>query len=110
MGSLFNAAQKVAGKKRKLAGQQASPSAISPKKSKSTNDNTNSDQPTANQDTTSKPKINQRTLLITSRGSSSQMRHLLNDLQALMPHSKKGNHFTPFPSPLTRITDRLRRR
>lgn len=34
----------------------------------------------------------QRVLLVPSRGVTSQMRHLVSDLEALMPHSKKGEY------------------
>lgn len=34
----------------------------------------------------------QRVLLIPSRGVTSQMRHLVSDLEVLMPHSKKGEY------------------
>ncbi len=32
----------------------------------------------------------QRVLVLPSRGVTSQMRHLINDIEALLPHSKKG--------------------
>lgn len=37
-------------------------------------------------------KNKQRVLMLPSRGVTSRMRHLINDLEALMPHSKKGKH------------------
>ena len=38
-----------------------------------------------------KPKRNkQRVLLLSSRGVTHRMRHLLNDLEVLLPHVKKG--------------------
>lgn len=41
------------------------------------------------------PKKNkQRVLLLSSRGVTHRMRHLMNDLEALLPHVKKG----PLPS------------
>lgn len=35
-------------------------------------------------------KNKQRVLMLPSRGVTSQMRHLVTDLEALMPHCKKG--------------------
>jgi ribosome biogenesis protein BRX1 len=32
----------------------------------------------------------QKVLLLSSRGITSRMRHLMNDLETLLPHSKKG--------------------
>lgn len=32
----------------------------------------------------------QRVLLLSSRGITHRMRHLMNDLEALLPHAKKG--------------------
>ena len=41
--------------------------------------------------TASKMKKNkQRVLLLSSRGITHRMRHLMNDLEALLPHVKKG--------------------
>jgi cephalosporin hydroxylase len=37
-----------------------------------------------------KKKNKQRVLLLSSRGVTHRMRHLLNDLEALLPHVKKG--------------------
>ena len=38
-----------------------------------------------------KPKRNkQRVLLLSSRGVTHRMRHLMSDLEALLPHVKKG--------------------
>jgi ribosome biogenesis protein BRX1 len=36
------------------------------------------------------PKNKQRVLILPSRGVTMRMRHLVNDLEALLPHSKKG--------------------
>lgn len=53
----------------------------------------------------SKKKNKQRVLLLSSRGITHRMRHLMNDLEALLPHVKKGtcqvgrkatSHFFPF--------------
>jgi ribosome biogenesis protein BRX1 len=33
-----------------------------------------------------------KNLLISSRGVTQRMRHLMNDLEALLPHTKKGEH------------------
>ena len=41
-----------------------------------------------------KPKRNkQRVLLLSSRGVTHRMRHLMSDLEVLLPHAKKGTHF-----------------
>jgi ribosome biogenesis protein BRX1 len=37
-----------------------------------------------------KRKNKQRVLLLSSRGITHRMRHLMNDLEALLPHVKKG--------------------
>jgi ribosome biogenesis protein BRX1 len=37
-----------------------------------------------------KLKNKQRVLLLSSRGITHRMRHLMNDLEALLPHVKKG--------------------
>jgi hypothetical protein len=39
---------------------------------------------------TQKKKNKQRVLLLSSRGITHRMRHLMNDLEALLPHVKKG--------------------
>lgn len=39
---------------------------------------------------TKKPKNKQRVLMLSSRGVTHRMRHLMNDLEALFPHVKKG--------------------
>jgi ribosome biogenesis protein BRX1 len=45
-----------------------------------------------------KPKRNkQRVLLLSSRGVTHRMRHLLSDLEVLLPHVKKGPHHTHTP-------------
>jgi ribosome biogenesis protein BRX1 len=42
-----------------------------------------------------KPKRNkQRVLLLSSRGVTHRMRHLMNDLEVLLPHAKKGAYST----------------
>ena len=47
---------------------------------------------TANMATVAAPvkRNRQRVLLLPSRGVTAQMRHLIADLEALLPHSKKG--------------------
>lgn len=40
--------------------------------------------------TARKKKNKQRVLLLSSRGITHRMRHLMNDLEALLPHVKKG--------------------
>jgi ribosome biogenesis protein BRX1 len=37
-----------------------------------------------------KKKNKQRVLLLSSRGITHRMRHLMNDLEAILPHVKKG--------------------
>jgi ribosome biogenesis protein BRX1 len=37
-----------------------------------------------------KKRNKQRVLLLCSRGVTHRMRHLMNDLEALLPHAKKG--------------------
>jgi ribosome biogenesis protein BRX1 len=37
-------------------------------------------------------KNKQRVLLLSSRGVTHRMRHLMNDLEVLLPHVKKGMH------------------
>lgn len=39
-----------------------------------------------------KIKNRQRVLLLSSRGITHRMRHLMNDLEVLLPHIKKGTH------------------
>ena len=39
-----------------------------------------------------KKKNKQRVLLLSSRGVTYRMRHLMNDLEALLPHVKKGEN------------------
>ena len=39
---------------------------------------------------TKKLKNKQRVLLLSSRGITQRMRHLMNDLEALLPQTKKG--------------------
>ena len=40
-------------------------------------------------------KNKQRVLLLSSRGITHRMRHLMNDLEALLPHVKKGSPSLP---------------
>lgn len=42
---------------------------------------------------TKKPKNKQRVLMLSSRGITHRMRHLMNDLEAIFPHVKKGVFF-----------------
>lgn len=39
-----------------------------------------------------KPRNKQRVLMLSSRGINHRMRHLMNDLEALLPHVKKGTY------------------
>ena len=41
-----------------------------------------------------KKKNKQRVLLLSSRGITHRMRHMMNDLEALLPHVKKGTLFS----------------
>lgn len=44
-----------------------------------------------------KKRNKQRVLMLSSRGVTHRMRHLMNDLEALLPHIKKGappSHFS----------------
>jgi hypothetical protein len=43
-----------------------------------------------NKSPTKKKRNKQRVLLLSSRGITHRMRHLMNDLEALLPHVKKG--------------------
>ncbi len=49
---------------------------------------------------TKKPRNKQRVLMLSSRGINYRMRHLMNDLEVLLPHVKKGECVwqTLFPS------------
>ena len=40
--------------------------------------------------TAKKKRNKQRVLLLSSRGITHRMRHLMNDLEAILPHVKKG--------------------
>ena len=42
-----------------------------------------------------KKKNKQRVLLLSSRGVTSRMRHLMIDLESLLPHTKKGAQYGP---------------
>ena len=42
---------------------------------------------------TKKPRNKQRVLMLSSRGINHRMRHLMNDLEALLPHVKKGSSY-----------------
>jgi len=48
------------------------------------------DGPTVDGTVAKKKKNKQRVLLLSSRGITHRMRHLMNDLEALLPHVKKG--------------------
>lgn len=55
-------------------------------------------------------KNKQRVLLLSSRGVTHRMRHLMNDLEALLPHVKKGVFIIPvyfIPSSHTAIDAKL---
>ena len=42
------------------------------------------------QPTQKRPRNKQRVLLLSSRGINHRMRHLMNDIEVLLPHVKKG--------------------
>jgi len=44
----------------------------------------------ADGDDTKVRRNKQRVLVLPSRGVTTRMRHLVNDIEALLPHSKKG--------------------
>jgi ribosome biogenesis protein BRX1 len=54
-----------------------------------------------------KKRNKQRVLLLSSRGITHRMRHLMNDLETLLPHVKKGVCMRMDFRLLTRITYRL---
>lgn len=61
---------------------------------------------------TKKPIQNkQRVLVLSSRGVTERYRHLMSDLQALLPHTKKGEYivliYTPFDA-THRLKDQLK--
>ena len=58
--------------------------------------------------TAKKPRNKQRVLMLSSRGINHRMRHLMNDLEALLPHVKKGElmrHPSTVPIPTLRRAD-----
>jgi hypothetical protein len=68
---------------------------------------------------TKRARNKQRVLMLSSRGITYRMRHLMNDLEALLPHIKKGEsdprlearlEITPPPSPRTRGSPQLQQR
>ena len=55
-----------------------------------------------------KPKRNkQRVLLLSSRGVTYRMRHLMSDLEVLLPHAKKGAYSTRFTGSVARTNGAL---
>lgn len=55
-----------------------------------------------------KPKRNkQRVLLLSSRGVTHRMRHLMSDLEVLLPHAKKGAYSTRLASGVPRTNEGL---
>jgi ribosome biogenesis protein BRX1 len=46
--------------------------------------------PSKTADEPPKKRNKQRVLLLSSRGVTSRMRHFMSDLEALLPHTKKG--------------------
>lgn len=48
------------------------------------------DEPAATSELPKKKRNKQRVLMLSSRGVTHRMRHLMNDLEALLPHIKKG--------------------
>ena len=45
-----------------------------------------------------KKRNKQRVLMLSSRGVTHRMRHLMNDLEALLPHVKKGARHSRYPA------------
>lgn len=41
-----------------------------------------------------RPRNKQRVLLLSSRGITHRMRHLMNDIEVLLPHIKKGAYMS----------------
>lgn len=48
------------------------------------------DVPAGSSDLPKKKRNKQRVLMLSSRGVTHRMRHLMNDLETLLPHVKKG--------------------
>jgi ribosome biogenesis protein BRX1 len=60
------------------------------KKGKRKADDMDVDEDEAGVSVPKKKKNKQRVLLLSSRGITHRMRHFMNDLEALLPHVKKG--------------------
>lgn len=63
--------------------------ALAKSKGKRKADDMDVDEP-AGVDQPKKKRNKQRVLMLSSRGVTHRMRHLMNDLEALLPHIKKG--------------------
>jgi ribosome biogenesis protein BRX1 len=73
-----------------LKAQKANAAASSKAKGKRKAEDVNMDELDEQEEPTRKKKNKQRVLLLSSRGITHRMRHLMNDLEALLPHVKKG--------------------
>ena len=58
----------------------------------------------------SKPAFRQKTLILSSRGITHRMRHMMKDLASLLPHSKTGAGISHFASSTTTDAFALTRR
>jgi ribosome biogenesis protein BRX1 len=74
-----------------LRAQKANAAAAGSKaKGKRKVDDMDVDEPGVDGEPARKKKNKQRVLLLSSRGITHRMRHFMNDLEALLPHVKKG--------------------
>lgn len=64
--------------------------AMAKSKGKRKADDMDIDTPADSGDQPKKKRNKQRVLMLSSRGVTHRMRHLMNDLEALLPHVKKG--------------------
>jgi ribosome biogenesis protein BRX1 len=69
---------------------QSSNAAKAEKKGKRTADAMDVDEDASLQIQPKRKKNKQRVMLLSSRGVTHRMRHLMNDLETLLPHVKKG--------------------
>jgi hypothetical protein len=74
-----------------LEAHEQEASSVEKRKGKRKVDDLNADEEGDGPNRSMKKKRNkQRVLLLSSRGITHRMRHLMNDLEALLPHVKKG--------------------
>lgn len=64
--------------------------AMAKAKGKRKADDMDIDVPAGSSDLPKKKRNKQRVLMLSSRGVTHRMRHLMNDLETLLPHVKKG--------------------